>query len=106
MGLQCLLGGSLISTLMALPPSDALCRGHSPVPCVNLVISKAIPSSLQKAYPFFWLPLSSKSPLCLYMLFNLSNDLDKILSPIWTSLISSFPFFCLMLLLPSACKGR
>lgn len=100
----------MISTPMALPPSDALSSGCSTLPPVSLVIPKAIPSSLEKAYPFFWLPLSSKSPLCLYVFFNLSNDLDKILTPIWPSLISSFPFSVLLshpwTEPPSACKGR
>lgn len=95
---------------MALPLSDALYSGCSTVRRVSLVIPKAIPSCLEKAYPFFWLPLSSRSPLCLYMFFNLSNDLDKILTPIWPSLISSFPFSVLLLHLwtelPSACKGH
>ena len=96
---------------MALPPlDDALYSRCSTVPRVSLVIPKAIPSSLEKAYPFFWLPLSSKSPLCLYMVFNLSNNLNKIVTTLWPSLISGFPFSVLLLQwwteLPSAHKGH
>lgn len=80
---------------MSLPPSDALYSGCRTVPRVSLVIPQAISSSLEKAYLFFWLPLPSKSPLCLYMSFNLSNDLNVILTPTWPSLISGF---CVLLL--------
>lgn len=106
-GVRFLLGSSLIVSLMSLPPSDALYSGCNAVPCVSLVIPKAISSSLEKAYLFFWLPLSSKSSLYLYISFNLSNDLDMILTPTWPSLISGFRvlLLCFWIELLSAHRG-